>query len=86
MPAKAPRGAPRGIHDFSVSVTKALDSGTATKSWMPACAGMTRCFGVHRHIFASLAAQLRAPLIFRVLNSSEYKPMKLIAKEKRAHD
>jgi hypothetical protein len=36
MPAKA------GIHDFSVNVTKALDPGAAKKSWMPACAGMTR--------------------------------------------
>jgi hypothetical protein len=41
MPAKAPRGAPRGIHDFSFSITKALDPGTAKKSWMPAFAGMT---------------------------------------------
>jgi hypothetical protein len=35
MPAQA------GIHDFSVSVTKANDPGAATKSWMPAFAGMT---------------------------------------------
>jgi hypothetical protein len=35
MPAKA------GIHDFSVSAAKALDPGTAKKSWMLAFAGMT---------------------------------------------
>jgi len=35
MPAKA------GIHDFLVSVTKALDPGAARKSWMPAFAGVT---------------------------------------------
>jgi hypothetical protein len=58
MPAKA------GIHDFSVSVTKALVPGAARKSWMPAFAGMTRFFGGHRHTFAPLAAQLRAPFIF----------------------
>jgi hypothetical protein len=55
MPAKA------GIHDFSVSVTKALDPGAARKSWMPAYAGMTCFFGGQRHIFACLAAQRRAP-------------------------
>jgi hypothetical protein len=36
MPAQA------GIHDFFFSVTKALDLAVARKSWMPACAGMTR--------------------------------------------
>jgi hypothetical protein len=65
MPAKA------GIHDFFVSVTKALDPGAAKKSWMPACAGMTGFFCGHRHIFAYLAYQRRAPLI-RVLKWSEY--------------
>jgi len=36
--------APAGIHDFSVSVAKALDPGAAKKSRMPACAGMMRFF------------------------------------------
>ena len=39
MPEKA------GIHDFSVSVTKALDPGAPKKSWMPAFAGMTCSMG-----------------------------------------
>jgi len=61
MPAKAPRCAPCGIHDFSVSVIKALDPGAARKSWIPAFAGMTGFFGGNSHIFASLASLLRAP-------------------------
>ena len=60
MPVKAPRCAPCGIHDFSVSVIKALDPGAARKSWMPAFAGMTGIFGGNSHIFASLASLLRA--------------------------
>jgi hypothetical protein len=35
LPAQA------GIHDFSVTATKALELGAARKSWMPAFAGMT---------------------------------------------
>jgi hypothetical protein len=64
MPAKA------GIHHFSFSVTKVLHPSAAKKSWMPAYAGMTGFFGGHRHISASLAAQLHAPH-FRLLKWSE---------------
>jgi hypothetical protein len=39
-------------------------SPTAPPPVMPAKAGMTRFFGGHRHTFAPLAAQLRAPFIF----------------------
>jgi hypothetical protein len=61
MPAKAPRCAPCGIHDFSVSVIKALDPGAARKSWMPAFAGMTGFFGCHSDEFASWSSQIRDP-------------------------
>jgi hypothetical protein len=63
MPAKA------GIHDFSVSATKALDPG-AKKSRgcrgapSGAFAGMTGFFGRHSQTFTSLAGQLRAPFCF----------------------
>jgi hypothetical protein len=56
MPAQA------GIHDFSVSVTKALGPGAARKSWMPAFAGMT----------GEGAAEGRRPSI-RDFNRTEYR-------------
>jgi hypothetical protein len=62
MPAKA------GIHDFFAAPASSAFMRLTEQSWMPAFAGMTGFFGGHRHIFASLAAQLRAPLIFGYSN------------------
>jgi hypothetical protein len=61
MPVKAPRGARRRTHDFSVSVKNALDPGASKKSWMPAFAGMTGFFGCHSDEFASWSSQIRDP-------------------------
>jgi len=41
MPAKAPRGASRGIHDFFAAPGSSAFVTLTEKSWMPAVAGMT---------------------------------------------